>query len=851
METTNLLKPAGAPEGLGSQFELPIQGMTCASCVRRVERALTGVEGVQQATVNFATQRASVIYDPSRTSRNELAEAVVKAGYEVPAIAPAATEATVEMSVLGMTCAACVRRIEKALLGVAGVKEATVNLVMNRATVTFDTGVTAPPALAQAIVKAGYEVPEVPEVPGTVQAEDPAGSATERAAAIEEAEEKEQLALKNGFILAVTLTVPLLVVAMSHGAIPGTDGTFGNWLQFALATPVVLGPGRRFFRLAWSALKHRTADMNTLVALGTGAAWIYSTVALVAPGLFPHAEHGMMPHIYFEAAAAIITFVLLGKLLETRARKRLADAVRGLVALQPKTARRLRGESEDDVPIEQLVPGDIVLVRPGERIATDGEVVRGTSAVDESMLTGESMPVDKAVGASVFGGTLNQSGSLTFRVTKTGKGTALSRIIEAVEQAQGSRAPIARIADVVSGIFVPVVLGIATVTFLIWAGLDHSGDGIATAVERFVAVLVIACPCALGLATPAAVAVGTGRGAELGVLVKGGAALESASRINTVLLDKTGTLTSGKPSLTDVVDFSGKGEATLLGLVASVERESEHPVAHAIVEGGRERGVSLSPAEDFRAEVGHGVEARVKGQIVRVGTTAWMSRAGIDTQPLEGEADRLAAQGRTPSFVALDGKLAGLVAVADRPTAEARATVETLTRMGVEVAMVTGDRDRTARAVAQELGIRTVFAEVRPEDKARIVEEQRNKGRMVAMVGDGINDAPALAGAHVGIAIGTGTDIAVSAADVALLRDGIASLPTALQLARATLKTIRQNLFWAFIYNVIGIPIAAGLLYPWTGWLLSPVLASVAMSMSSVSVLMNSLRLKRFNRSAR
>lgn len=845
METANLLKSVDAPNALGTQFELPIQGMTCASCVRRVERALTGVEGVRQATVNFATQRASIVFDPNLTSRDAFSKAVVKAGYEVPVLAPVTTESTVEMSVLGMTCAACVRRIEKALRAVPGVKEAAVNLAVNRATVRFDTRVSSPQALVGAIVGAGYAVPELP---GSAQAEVATGSAADRASAVEAAEEKEQRALVRGFILAATLSVPLLIVAMSHGAIPGMEGPLGRWLQFVLATPVVLGPGRRFFRLAWSALRHRTADMNTLVALGTGAAWVYSTVALVAPGLFPHAEHGMLPHIYFEAAAAIITFVLLGKLLETRARKRLADAVRGLMDLQPKVARRLLGETEEDVPIEELVAGDIVLVRPGERIATDGEVVRGTSAVDESMLTGESMPVDKVAGATVFGGTLNQSGSLTFRVTKTGKGTALSRIIEAVEQAQGSRAPIARIADVVSGIFVPVVLGIATITFLVWAGLDPSAEGIATALERFVAVLVIACPCALGLATPAAVAVGTGRGAELGVLVKGGAALEATSRIDTVLLDKTGTLTSGKPSLTDVVDVSEKGTSLLLSLVASAERESEHPVARAIVEGARERGASLSAADDFRAEVGYGVEARVNGQRVRVGTTVWLSRAGVDTQPLESEADRLAAQGRTPSFVAVDGKLAGLVAVADRPTSQARVVVETLTRMGVEVAMVTGDRERTARAVAEELGIRTVFAEVKPEDKARIVGEQRGKGRKVAMVGDGINDAPALAGAHVGIAIGSGTDIAVSAADVALLRDGIASLPTALQLARATLLTIRQNLFWAFIYNVIGIPIAAGLLYPWTGWLLSPVLASVAMSMSSVSVLTNSLRLKRFQR---
>ncbi len=746
--------------------ELPILGMTCASCVRRVETALQKVEGVEEASVNFATQRAQVLYDPRRTSRDVLARAVAEAGYEVPgAPHPQSSEAS-----------APVRNSETA----------------------------------------------------------------------DAAEEKERRALKRDFLLAVVLTVPLLVVAMSHGAIPGSDGPWGRWLQFFLATPVVFGPGRRFFRLAWTALRHRAADMNTLVAMGTGAAWSYSTVALVAPGLFPHGEHGVVPHLYFEAAAAILSFVLLGKLLETRARKRLADAVRGLVALQPKMARVVEGGVERDVPVEALTVGSLVLVRPGERIPMDGEVFRGQSAVDESMLTGESMPVEKGVGAPVFGGTLNQSGSLTFRVTRTGGDTALARIVEAVEQAQGSRAPIARLADVVSGIFVPVVLVIATVTFGVWLAMDPTSAGLATAVERFVAVLVIACPCALGLATPAAVAVGTGRGAELGVLVKGGAALEAASRIDTVLLDKTGTLTEGRPTLTDVVDVSGEGEEVLLALVASVERESEHPVARALVEGAQARGVTLQQPMAFRAEAGFGVEAEVGGRRVRVGTESWLQQVGVSTLPLEREADLLSEAGRTPSFVAVDGRLAGLVAVADRPSPDARAAVEALQGMGIRVAMVTGDRRKTATAVARELGILEVHAEVKPEEKARLVAQQREKARTVAMVGDGINDAPALAGAHVGVAIGSGTDIAVAAADVALLRGGVAGLPGALRLARATLRTIRQNLFWAFIYNVIGIPIAAGLLYPWTGWLLSPVLASAAMSLSSVSVLANSLRLRRF-----
>ncbi|MBC7173143.1 MAG: copper-translocating P-type ATPase, partial [Polyangiaceae bacterium] len=550
---------------------------------------------------------------------------------------------------------------------------------------------------------------------------------------------------------------------------------------------------------------------------------------------------------YFEAAAAIIAFVLLGKLLEARARRRLTDAVRGLVSLVPKrTTRLLEDGSEEDALVDALVVGDRVLVRPGERVPSDGKVLRGRSAVDESMLTGESLPVEKKNGDEVASGTLNQSGVLTVRVLRTGKDTALARIVEAVESAQGSRDPIARLADVVCGYFVPTVLVIAALTGIVWLALDPTAAGLATAIERFVAVLVIACPCALGLATPAAVAVGTGRGAELGVLVKGGAALEAASRIDSVLLDKTGTLTSGHPELTAVVDTSKLGDGRLLALVASVENASEHPVARAIVEGAKARGAALEHLSEFRMEPGFGVEGFVAGHRVRVGTTAWLGRAGVDATPLEADAERLAARGETPSFVAVDDTLAGLVAVADRPTPEAAGAVRALRELGVEVTMVSGDRRRTAEAIAEELGIDRVIAEVRPEDKAAVVAEERARGKVVAMVGDGINDAPALAAAHVGIAIGSGTDIAVAASDVALLHGGIGALPVALRLAKKTMSTIRQNLFWAFVYNVIGIPIAAGVLYPFTGWLLSPVLASAAMSLSSVSVLASSLRLRRF-----
>lgn len=836
---------------------LPVQGMTCAACVGRVERALKKTPGVQDARANYALGQATVDYDASLLDEAKLAKVIESAGYAVPFLPSAEqlakSEEQIELGVVGMTCAACVRRIEKAVRAVPGIVDASVNLVTHKASVTLDPAVASEADVTQAIKDAGYDVATTPVITATHEDAQQAArpvrrSAEQRAAALAQAEEREQRGLRRDFFIAASFTGPLLILAMSHGAIPGTDGPAGRWAQLLLAAPVVFGPGRRFFALAWAALRHRAADMNTLVAMGTGAAFLYSSVALIAPGLFPHGEHGVMPHLYFEASAAILTFVLLGKMLETRARRRLSDAVRGLVALQPKTARRLTNGSEEEVDAESLMLGDLVLVRPGERIPTDGQVTRGSSAVDESMLTGESMPVEKTEGALLFGGTQNQSGALTFRVTQVGKGTALARIVDAVEQAQGSRAPIARLADSVSAVFVPVVLVIATLALLAWLVVDSSSLGVATAIERFVAVLVIACPCALGLATPAAVAVGTGRGAELGVLIKGGAPLEAASRVDTVLLDKTGTLTTGKPTLTDVRTAGALSEDELLSLVASAESESEHPVARAVVEAARAKGIALQPAAVFQASVGSGVQAIIAGRQILVGTASLLAQRGAQTLPLEAEANSLADQGRTPFFVAVDGALAGLIAVADRPAQGAASTLKALKSMGIDVAMVTGDHARTGEAIASELGVERVYAGVKPEDKARIVSEERARGRVVAMVGDGINDAPALAAAHVGVAIGHGTDIAVATADVALLRGGIDGLVTALKLSRATLHTIRQNLFWAFVYNVVGIPIAAGLLYPWTGWTLSPVIASAAMSLSSVSVLTNSLRLRRFGR---
>ena len=747
-----------------------------------------------------------------------------------------------ELPIIGMTCAACVRRIETALDAVPGVREANVNLVTHKGTISYDRTKTDARALVAAIVDAGYEVPVAEPTTDAPSAHgEPALDALARA------EDAERASIRADFVRALVVGLPLVVIGMSHGAIPWVDGTEGRALQLALSSLLVFGPGLRFTRLAWAALRHRTSDMNTLVTLGVMSAYAYSATAVLVPGLFPHAEHGVLPHLYFEAAAAILVFVLFGKLLETRARRRLSDAVRGLVSLTPVTARRVRDGLEEDVAVTSLGIGDVIRVRPGERVPTDGEIVEGASAFDESMLTGESLPVDKAAGALAFGGTLNQSGAVTLRVNRIGRDTALARIVTAVEEAQGSRAPIARLADTVSAWFVPIVLGIALLTFAVWWVIDPTASGFGTAIERFVAVLVIACPCALGLATPAAVAVGTGRAAELGVLFKGGAVLEATSHVNTVLLDKTGTITTGTPVLTDVIATNGFDPRALLALVATVEAASEHPVAKAIVTGARERKIPLTTATGFIAHVGGGVSSEVAGTRVAIGTHAFLASMGVDASTLEADAERLANEGRTPSFVAVDGVLAGLVAVADEPRAEAARVVETLRAHGIEVAMISGDRKGTAEAIAKRVGITRVFAETRPEDKSRIVGEERARGRIVAMVGDGINDAPALAAAHVGIAVSGGTDIAIATADVALLRGGIDALPVTLGLAKRTLSTIRQNLFWAFVYNVLGIPIAAGALYALTGWLLSPMIASAAMSLSSVSVLLNSLRLRRFH----
>jgi Cu+-exporting ATPase len=708
-----------------------------------------------------------------------------------------------------MSCAACARAIENQLAATAGVASAHVNFATSTATVEFDPARAAVRNLVDAIEELGYGVPQ------PVAGED----------VEEQAREHEYAALQRRLWLAAAFTVPVVVLGMWPGLM---HLAAMSWLQLALTVPVIFYAGAPFYKGAWTALRHRSANMNTLIALGTGAAFLYSLTVTVRGG----------HEVYYEAAAVIVTLILLGRVLEARARGKASEAIRHLRELQPKTARVVRDGAEQDIPIEQVRVGDLVVVRPGEKIPVDGAVREGDSAVDESMLTGESMPVDKKSGDAVYGGTINRSGSLRFEARKVGRATALQQMIELVRQAQGSRAPVARLADVVSGYFTMGVLAIATLTFVVWLALALLGVApLSFALRNFVAVLIIACPCALGLATPTAIMVGTGRGAERGILIKGGEALEAAHRIDTVILDKTGTITCGQPRVTDVIPMNGYSEAAVLRLAASAERYSEHPLGRAIVEHAQALAIVLEDPAGFRAVAGHGVEARVDGCDVTVGSFAG---------PLElPEMERLAAEGKTAVVVAVDGQPAGAIGIADTVKPEAAAAVRRLHEMGIEVWMITGDNRRTAESVARQVGIQRVLAEVLPDAKLAEVRKLQAAGRKVAMVGDGINDAPALAQADVGIAIGTGTDIAKEAASITLMRGDLNGVAGALDLARRTMRVIRQNLFWAFAYNIIGIPIAAGALYPFTGWLLSPVLASAAMALSSVTVVTNSLRLKR------
>ena len=763
-------------------------------------------------------------------------QTLVQLGNRSPLPAQKAGE-RVDLPITGMTCVACAMRIQDHLAKLPGVYSAGVNFASARATVSYDPKTTNVPQLIEAVRSTGY---------------DTTGD-TSRDSITEDSTAHEYAGLKRKFWVAAALSIPVLLIAMSHGRVAFLNFPGNNWVQLVLTTIVVFYPGWQFYRSAWTAFRHRAADMNTLIAIGTGAAYLYSVVATVAPSLLATTSHShieeMTAPVYFEAAGVIIALILLGRLLESRATARTSDAIRRLINLQPKTARVIREGGEHDIPIGEVIPRDIVIVRPGEKVPVDGIVEEGNSAVDESMLTGESMPVEKSAGCQVFGATLNTTGSFKFKVTRTGKDTALQQIVKMVEEAQSSKAPIARLADKISGVFTPVVLGIAIVTFIVWFLASPAETRFAMALTNFVSVLIIACPCALGLATPTAIMVGTGKGAENGILIRGGEALETAYKITTVVLDKTGTITTGKPTVTDIIvadSQSAPDENALLQLAASAERKSEHPLGHSIVKTAEARGLILSEVSKFNALAGSGIDAIIDGRRLLIGNAKLMSDSGVSLDPFNDRSRELADQGKTPVYVAIDNRLAGLFAIADEVKPESTVAIRRLAEMGLEVVMLTGDNKHTAEAIAKRVGIESVLSEIWPQQKANEIKRLQQQGKIVAMVGDGINDAPALAQADIGIAIGTGTDVAIEASDITLVRGDLDGVATAIALSKATIRTIKQNLFWAFIYNIIGIPIAAGLLYPFTGWLLNPIIASAAMSMSSVSVVTNSLRLRRF-----
>jgi Cu+-exporting ATPase len=815
----------GPPEdgpGKEARWTFPVEGMTCASCVARVEKALSRVEGVSRASVNLAANTATVTADPEKTRMASLVSTIRDTGYEVPV-------QKTEFPVEGMTCASCVARVGKALLSVPGVLSASVNLATQTGTVEFLPGVADMGAFRVAIERVGYSIPEIsPE-------EDPVARQERR-------QREEERALLTRLRVGVLLGVPLFLLAqweMAAGAI----------IQLALVTPIQFYVGSRFYRGAWTTAKHGTTDMNTLVALGTTVAYAYSIVATFFPGLF--AVEGAAPHVYYDTSAAIIVLVLLGRYFETRAKGKTSEAVKKLVGLQPKTARVIRDGGEVDIPLEEVAAGDRIVVRPGEKVPVDGTVEEGESSVDESMMTGEPIPKDKERGDAVTGGTMNINGRLVIHATHVGKDTALARIVRMVQEAQGSKPPIGRLADVIASYFVPSVMGVAAVTFAAWWVFGPQ-PRLTYAMLSAISVLIIACPCALGLATPTSIMVGTGKGAELGILIRSGAALETAHKVDTVVLDKTGTITRGRPVLSGVRTAAGgpyrgpEGEREMLALAASAESGSEHPLADAVVRGAKGKGLPLSSPGEFHSRPGHGVRATVAGHRVHVGSLRWLEEEGIDASMLLPDANEFSESGTTVIFVGVDGTGSGVLAVADEIKKGASEAVGVLRGMGLDVVMLTGDNPKTAEAVAAQAGINRVRAEVLPDQKAQEVRRIQSGGNIVAMVGDGINDAPALAQADVGMAIGTGTDIAIESGDIVLMSGDLKGVATAIALSRATLRNIRQNLFWAFAYNVVLIPVAAGVLFPHFRVLLSPILAAAAMGMSSVTVVSNALRLRRF-----
>jgi Cu+-exporting ATPase len=806
------------------RIDLPIAGMSCAGCALKIEKGLGNVEGVSKATVNFAAEKATVFFHPAQTDLSHLIDKVKDLGYGAKA-------EKVLLPIQGMTCASCVNKVEKALASVKGVIHVNVNFATERASVEYIPEEVTIRDLKNVVQEAGYQVLEVKE---------------------EDIVEKERLAreaelarLRWKFITGAILLVPILILMYGASLLEGVGLSKGAnfFIQFLLATPVQFWVGRQFYVGFWKATKHKTSDMNTLIAVGTSAAYLYSLITTFFPHLFM--VKGVMIDVYFDTSAAIIVLILLGRFLEARARGRTSEAIKKLIGLQPKTAKVIRDGNEVDIPADEVTLGDIIVVRPGEKIPVDGIVREGYSSVDESMVTGESLPVEKKVGDIAIGATINKTGTFKFEATKIGKDTALAQIIRLVQEAQGSKPPIARMVDVVAGYFVPIVILIAIATFIIWYFFGPY-PALTYAFLNFVSVLIIACPCALGLATPTSIMVGTGKGAENGILIRGAEALETAHQLNTIVLDKTGTLTRGEPSVTDIVESERFTKKEILTLAASAEKGSEHPLGEAIVNKAKEEDLNLFNARDFHAIAGHGIEATIDSKRILLGNLRLMKERKVVLNGLSERAEYLSNEGKTPMFLAVEGEAAGIIAVADTLKENSKEAVRVLHRMGLEVVMLTGDNQRTAKAIAGQVGIDHVLAEVLPEMKAEEIKRLQTEGKKVGMVGDGINDAPALAQADVGIAIGTGTDVAMESSDITLIGGDLRGIVTAIALSKATIRNVKQNLFWAFAYNTILIPVAAGVLFPFFGILLNPIFAAGAMAFSSVTVVSNALRLRKF-----
>lgn len=806
-----------------------IEGMTCASCAQTVEKAAQKLKGVKTANVNLATEKMNIQFDSSALTEADIQKAVADAGYT-------AISNTVKktFNIEGMTCASCAQTIEKATQKIRGVNLSSVNLATEKLVVEYDPGMVNLTDIIKAVMDSGYEAHEEVATADTVDQD-------------KEKKQKEIKSLWNRFLISALFTAPLLYIAMGHlvnAPLPDFINPMMNPEAFAIVQLVLTLPvvavNSKIYRNGFKALSKGHPNMDSLISLGTSAAFLYGVFATV---MIFRGEVAYANELYYETAAVILALIVLGKYLETLTKGKTSEAIKKLMGLAPKTALVVRNGKESEISIDEVVVGDIIVVRPGGKMPVDGVVIEGLTSVDESMLTGESIPVEKSVGDAIIGASINKNGTIRYKATKVGKDTALSQIIKLVEDAQGSKAPIAKMADIISGYFVPIVIAIAILSAIAWYFAGQTG---VFALTIAISVLVIACPCALGLATPTAIMIGTGKGAEHGVLFKSGTALETTHKLNTIVFDKTGTITEGKPKVTDIITAEGISETELLTLSASAEKGSEHPLGEAIVNSAEEKGLAFLKTETFNAIPGHGIEVTINGQHLLLGNKKLMDERHIGLGNLASASDALASQGKTPMYIAKDGKIAGIIAVADTVKESSLRAIKKLHKMGIEVAMITGDNKRTAEAIAKQVGIDRVLSEVLPEDKANEVKKLQDEGKKVGMVGDGINDAPALAQADVGIAIGSGTDVAIESADVVLMRSDLMDVPTAVELSKSTIRNIKENLFWAFAYNIFGIPFAMGVVYAFGGPLLSPVIAAAAMSFSSISVLLNALRLKGF-----